>query len=106
MSQTLPLNDNRNICLKIFLAPEPPLLSPASERRRLSRNVQVTEQKKTPAVPQTTKAASKSPAAAKKSPAAKAGSGKSVVNLAPRQAGFPGEEDSKIYLAQGKVFPN
>jgi hypothetical protein len=68
--------------------------------------VQVTEQKKTPAVPQTTKAASKSPAAAKKSPAAKAGSGKSVVNLAPRQAGFPGEEDSKIYLAQGKVFPN
>ena len=106
MSQTLPLSDNRNICLKIFLAPEPPLLSPASERRRLSRNVQVTEQKKTPAVPQTTKAASKSPAAAKKSPAAKAGSGKSVVNLAPRQAGFPGEEDSKIYLAQGKVFPN
>lgn len=88
-------------------------MSPASERRRLSRNVQVTEQKKTPAVPQTTKAASKSPAAAKKSPAAakkspaaKAGSGKSVVNLAPRQAGFPGEEDSKIYLAQGKVFPN
>ncbi len=80
-------------------------MSPASERRRLSRNVQVTEQKKTPAVLQTTKAASKSPAAAKKSPAAKAGSGKSVVNLAPRQAGFPGEEDSKIYLAQGKVFP-
>jgi hypothetical protein len=66
--------------------------------------VQVTEQKKTLAVPQTTKAASKSPAAAKKSPAAKAGSGKSVVNLAPRQAGFPGEEDSKIYLAQGEVF--
>ena len=70
------------------------LLSPTQGGRRLSRPK--ADPTPTKPVPEPTK---KSPAAAK------AGKGKSVAaTLAAPSAGFPGAEDSKIYLAQGKIL--
>ena len=70
------------------------LLSPTQGGRRLSRPK--ADPTPTKPVPEPTK---KSPAAAK------AGKGKSVAaSLAAPSAGFPGAEDSKIYLAQGKIL--
>ena len=70
------------------------LLSPTQGGRRLSRPK--ADPTPTKPVPEPTK---KSPASAK------AGKGKSVAaSLAAPSAGFPGAEDSKIYLAQGKML--